>query len=45
MGGGASLGREHTVVELIQSGADDYLMNESRKKPTTRALCPTLLDK
>ena len=27
-----SSGREHTVVYLIQSGDDDYLMNETRRK-------------
>ena len=33
---------EHTVVLLIQSSEDDYLMNETRRKPTTRTQCPTL---
>ena len=27
----------------IQSGDDDYLMNETRRKPTTGTRCPTLL--
>ena len=36
-----SSGQEHTVVWLIHSGDDDYLMNETRKKPTTRTGCPT----
>ena len=40
-----SLGREHTVIALIQSGDDDYLMNETRRKPTTATRCPTLFDK
>ena len=39
-----SSGREHTVVLLIQSGADDYWMNETGKKPTTGTRCPTLFD-
>ena len=34
--------REHTVVKLIQSGDGDYLMNETRGKPTTGIRCPTL---
>ena len=40
-----SSGQEHTVIELIQSGDDDYLMNESRRKPTTLTQCPTLFDR
>ena len=42
-----SSGREHTVVDLqhIQSGDDDYLMNGTRRKPTTGTRCPTLFDK
>ena len=40
-----SSGREHTIVELIQSGDDDYLMNEIRRKPTTRRQSPSLCDK
>ena len=40
-----SLGREHTFFfSLLQSG-DDYLMNETRRKPTTGRRCPTLFDK
>ena len=35
-----SSGREH-----IQSGDDDYLMNETRRKPTTGRQSPTLFDK
>ena len=30
-----SAGREHTIVQLIQSGDDDYSMNKTRRKPTT----------
>ena len=37
--------REHTIVELIQSGDDDYLMNESRRKPTTGRQSPSLFNK
>ena len=40
-----SSGREHTIVQLIQSGDDDYLMNETRRKPTTRRQPPSLFDK
>ena len=40
-----SSGREHTIVLLIQSGDDDYLMNETRRKPTTRRQSPSLCDK
>ena len=31
-------GREHRVAELIQSGGDDYLMNETRRKSATGAV-------
>ena len=37
-----SSGREHT---LIQSGDDDYWMNETRRKPTTGRQSPSLFDK
>ena len=40
-----SSGREHTIVQLIQSGDDDYLMNETRRKPTTGRQSPSLSDK
>ena len=30
-----SSGREHTIVQLIQSGDDDYSMNETRRNPTS----------
>ena len=40
-----SSGGEHTVIQLIHSGDDDYLMNETRWKPTTETRCPTLFDK
>ena len=30
-----SSGQEHTVVKVFHSGDDDYLMNETRRKPTT----------
>ena len=40
-----SSGREHTIAELIQSGDDDYLMNETRRKPTTGRQSPSLCDK
>ena len=33
---------ENIQPYIFQSGDDDYLMNETRKKPTTRARCPTL---
>ena len=36
---------EHTVVELLQSSDNDYLMNETRRKPTTGIQFPILLDK
>ena len=36
--------RKDTVVKLIQSGDDDYLMNETRRTPTTGTRCPTLID-
>ena len=39
-----SSGREHTLV-LIQSGDDDYLINETMRKPTTGTRCPTLFGK
>ena len=32
------------VIQRIQSGDDDYLMNETRKS-TSGAQCPTLFDK
>ena len=35
---------EHTVVLFVQSGNDDYLMNETRRKPATWTRCPTLFD-
>ena len=40
-----SSGREHTIVQLIQSGDDDYLMNETRRKLTTKRQSPSLFDK
>ena len=40
-----SSGREHTIVYLIQSGDDDYLINETRRKPTTGRQSPSLCDK
>ena len=40
-----SSGREHTIVKPIQSGDDDYLMNETRRKPTTGRQSPCLFDK
>ena len=40
-----SSGRQHTVVYLIQSGDDDYLMNETRMEPTTGTRYPSLFDK
>ena len=40
-----SSGREHMIVYLIQSSDDDYLMNETRRKPTTRRQSPSLFDK
>ena len=40
-----SSGREHTIVQLIQSSDDDYLMNETRRKPTTGRQSPSLFDK
>ena len=40
-----SSGRERRVLQLIQSSDVDDLMNETRRKPTTRARCPTLSDK
>ena len=42
-----SISYRHTVVclVLIQSGDDDYLMNETIRKPTTGTRCPTLFDK
>ena len=36
--------RDHTVVQYIQSGDDDYLMNETRRKVTTGTRFPTLFD-
>ena len=39
-----SSGREHTILLLIQSG-DDYLMNETRRTPTTGRQSPSLFDK
>ena len=33
------------MVWLIQSGDDDYLMNETRRKPTTGRQPPSLFDK
>ena len=42
----SSLGREHRVVQLIQSGGDDdYCMNETGRKPTTGTRCPTVFYK
>ena len=43
-----SSGREHNYsrITYMQSGDDDdYLMNESSRKPTTGTRCPTLFDK
>ena len=40
-----SSGQEHTIVQLIQSGDDDYLMNETRRKPTTGRQSRSLCDK
>ena len=40
-----SSGREHTIVYLIQSGDDDYLMNETRRKPTAGRQSPSRSDK
>ena len=40
-----SLGREHTIVYLIQSGDDDYSMEETRRKPTTGRQSLSLFDK
>ena len=41
-----SSGREHTIVELIQSGDDDdYSINETRRKSTTGRQSPSLCDK
>ena len=37
--------RARTQKKLIESGDDDYLMNETRRKPTTGRQSPTLLDK
>ena len=33
------------IVLLIQSGDDDYLMNETRRKPTTERQSPSLFNK
>ena len=41
----SSSGREHTIVNLIQSGDDDYLMNEIRRKLTTERQSLSLFDK
>ena len=38
-------GREHKIVELIQSDDDDYSMNKTRRKPTTGRQSPSLFDK
>ena len=35
----------NTCYLFIQSGDDDYLMNETRRKPSTRTRCPTLFEK
>ena len=40
-----SSGREHTIVQLIQSGDDDYSMNETRKQTTIGRQSPSLFDK
>ena len=41
-----SSGREYIQsYTLIQSGDDDYLMNETRRKPTTGRQSPSLFDK
>ena len=46
MSGGFTASKaENLQSEGIQSGDDDYLMNETRRKPTTGTLCPTLFDK
>ena len=37
--------RARTYDCIIQSGDDDYLMNETRRKPTTGRQSPSLFDK
>ena len=40
-----STGIEHRIAQLIQSGDDDYSMNETRRTPTTGRQSPSLFYK
>ena len=37
--------RTRRITYYIQSGDDEYLTNETMRKPTTGTQCPTLSDK